>query len=93
MAVPKGKVSKARRDKRRSSHWKLAAPGLVKRDDRVLERRSVRIVHDGVDLSLRLGDGLLEGGQIMLRADLVEPGRAVRQRGVCKQWIHVVVTG
>ena len=29
MAVPKGKVSKARRDKRRSSHWKLAAPGLV----------------------------------------------------------------
>ena len=26
MAVPKGKVSKARRDKRRSSHWKLAAP-------------------------------------------------------------------
>ena len=24
MAVPKGKVSKARRDKRRSSHWKLA---------------------------------------------------------------------
>ena len=27
---PKGKVSKARRDKRRSSHWKLAAPGLVK---------------------------------------------------------------
>ena len=26
----KGKVSKARRDKRRSSHWKLAAPGLVK---------------------------------------------------------------
>ena len=30
MAVPKGKVSKARRDKRRSSHWKLAAPGLVK---------------------------------------------------------------
>ena len=30
MAVPKGKLSKARRDKRRSSHWKLAAPGLVK---------------------------------------------------------------
>ena len=29
MAVPKGKVSKARRDKRRSSHWKLAVPGLV----------------------------------------------------------------
>ena len=29
MAVPKGKVSKARRDKRRSSTWKLAAPGLV----------------------------------------------------------------
>jgi len=30
MAVPKGKVSKARRDKRRSSHWKLAVPGIVK---------------------------------------------------------------
>jgi large subunit ribosomal protein L32 len=28
--VPKRKVSKARRDKRRSSHWKLEAPGLVK---------------------------------------------------------------
>ncbi len=30
MAVPKRKVSKARRDKRRSSHWKLDVPGLVK---------------------------------------------------------------
>ena len=30
MAVPKRKVSKARRDKRRSSHWKLEVPGLVK---------------------------------------------------------------
>lgn len=30
MAVPKSKVSKARRDKRRSSHWKLETPGLVK---------------------------------------------------------------
>ncbi len=29
MAVPKRKVSKARRDKRRSSHWKLEAPGIV----------------------------------------------------------------
>lgn len=29
MAVPKSKVSKARRDKRRSSHWKLEMPGLV----------------------------------------------------------------
>ena len=26
MAVPKRKVSKARRDKRRSSHWKLETP-------------------------------------------------------------------
>jgi len=30
MAVPKGKVSKARRDKRRGSNWKLEAPALVK---------------------------------------------------------------
>jgi large subunit ribosomal protein L32 len=30
MAVPKSKVSKARRDKRRSSHWKLETPGLSK---------------------------------------------------------------
>jgi large subunit ribosomal protein L32 len=30
MAVPKSKVSKARRDKRRSSHWKLETPGFVK---------------------------------------------------------------
>jgi len=29
MAVPKRKVSKARRDKRRSSVWKLQAPNLV----------------------------------------------------------------
>ena len=30
MAVPKRKVSKARRDKRRSSVWKLEAPAHVK---------------------------------------------------------------
>ena len=30
MAVPTGKVSKARRDKRRSSVWKLEVPGMVK---------------------------------------------------------------
>ena len=30
MAVPKRKVSKARRDKRRSNVWKLDAPTMVK---------------------------------------------------------------
>lgn len=30
MAVPKRKTSKARRDKRRSSHWKLDMPSLIK---------------------------------------------------------------
>ena len=30
MAVPKRKVSRQRRDKRRSSHWKLEAPNVVK---------------------------------------------------------------
>ncbi len=30
MAVPKRKTSKARRDKRRSSTWKLASPALIK---------------------------------------------------------------
>ncbi len=30
MAVPKKKTSKARRDSRRSSTWKLEAPALVK---------------------------------------------------------------
>jgi len=30
MAVPKSKVSKARRDKRRSSVWKLPAPALAR---------------------------------------------------------------
>ena len=30
MAVPKRKQSKARRDKRRSSTWKLEMPGMVK---------------------------------------------------------------
>lgn len=29
MAVPKRKSSKARRDTRRSSHWKLETPGIV----------------------------------------------------------------
>ncbi|MFI3250866.1 MAG: 50S ribosomal protein L32 [Eubacteriales bacterium] len=29
MAVPKRKTSKARRDKRRSSHWKLETPNIV----------------------------------------------------------------
>ncbi len=29
MAVPKGKVSKARRDKRRSSVWKLEQPNVL----------------------------------------------------------------
>lgn len=29
MAVPKGKVSKARRDKRRSSNMKMTGPSLV----------------------------------------------------------------
>jgi len=32
MAVPKSKVSKQRRNKRRSSHWKLAKPTLVECD-------------------------------------------------------------
>ena len=30
MAVPKKKVSKARRDKRRSNNWKLELPGMTK---------------------------------------------------------------
>jgi large subunit ribosomal protein L32 len=30
MAVPKRKTSKARRDKRRSSHWKLDTPNIAK---------------------------------------------------------------
>ena len=30
MAVPKGKVSKARKNSRRSAHWKLSLPGIVK---------------------------------------------------------------
>ncbi|MDR3178571.1 MAG: 50S ribosomal protein L32 [Oscillospiraceae bacterium] len=30
MAVPKRKVSKSRRDKRRSSVWKLKLPSLIK---------------------------------------------------------------
>ena len=30
MAVPKSKVSRQRRDKRRSNNWKLDLPGMVK---------------------------------------------------------------
>ena len=30
MAVPRARISKQRRNKRRSSHWKLALPSLVK---------------------------------------------------------------
>ena len=29
MAVPKSKVSKQRRDKRRSAHWKLETPNIT----------------------------------------------------------------
>lgn len=29
MAVPKRKTSKARRDKRRSAHWKLETPNMI----------------------------------------------------------------
>ena len=29
MAVPKSKVSKARRDKRRNTHWKLDTPNIL----------------------------------------------------------------
>lgn len=29
MAVPKRRISKTRRDKRRSSHWKLTLPGIT----------------------------------------------------------------
>ena len=30
MAVPKGKTSKARKNSRRSAHWKLSLPGIAK---------------------------------------------------------------
>ena len=30
MATPKGKISKVRKHSRRSAHWKLSAPGIVK---------------------------------------------------------------
>jgi len=30
MAVPKGKISRQRRDKRRSAHWKLDLPNVSK---------------------------------------------------------------
>ena len=30
MATPKGKVSKARKNSRRSAHWKLSMPGMAK---------------------------------------------------------------
>ena len=30
MAVPKGKTSKARKNSRRSAHWKLDMPGITK---------------------------------------------------------------
>lgn len=30
MAVPRGKISRQRRDKRRSSVWKLSLPGVTK---------------------------------------------------------------
>jgi len=30
MAVPRSRISKQRRNKRRSAHWKLALPGLNK---------------------------------------------------------------
>ena len=45
MAVPKRKTSRARRDKRRSSVWKLSAPGMTKCPKcgaKVIERKTKR---------------------------------------------------
>ncbi|MDR2525833.1 MAG: 50S ribosomal protein L32 [Oscillospiraceae bacterium] len=43
MAVPKRKLSKARRDKRRSSVWKLTAPAIEKCPDCGVYKRPHRV--------------------------------------------------
>ena len=59
MAVPKRKVSKARRDKRRSSVWKLDAPALSKCTqcgDRVAEGKQPICVEACPLRALEFGD-------------------------------------
>ena len=55
--------------------------------DGVRESRRIGVGHDGVDFGLRLGDGLLEGGLVMLGPDPVERRCAVGKAGFGQQGI------
>ena len=54
MAVPKRRVSKARRDKRRSNVWKLDAPALVKCSQCGAYKRAHRVCPEGGDYNGRM---------------------------------------
>ena len=55
--------------------------------DGVCKSRGIGIAHDGIDLGLRLGDGLLEGGLVVFVPDPVERRSAVGEAGFGQQGI------
>ena len=56
--------------------------GLLEGFDRIGKGRRLGIGGDRIDIGLRLPDALLEGGEVMLVADLVKGRRAVGERGL-----------
>jgi len=60
MAVPKRRVSSARRDKRRSSVWKLDAPAIVKCNSCGAQKLSHRLCPEC---------GMYKGRQVVKKAE------------------------
>jgi len=60
MAVPKRRVSSARRDKRRSSVWKLTAPAIVKCNSCGAQKLSHRLCPEC---------GMYKGRQVVKKAE------------------------
>ena len=96
MAVPKRKVSKARRDKRRSSHWKLSTPNLVacpKCGAAVTDRvKGFMCENRTCDFALWKNSGILKNAETPLTASevktLVEQG-SVRKNGLISSKSHI----
>ncbi len=47
-------------------------PAAVEREQRVLERGFLAVLHDGLDLGFVSGNGFFEGRQVMFRLDIIE---------------------
>ena len=68
MATPKGKVSKARRDSRRSAHWKLSVPGITKCPHCQKKNRSEEEIKDMITRLNRI-EGQIRGIRKMIEED------------------------